>query len=902
MSARRLGTESRYGIGIPELESEYDFIGELGRGGTAVVYHARDRELGRDVAIKVVRASHADDEEAVSRLAREARTVAQLAHPNIVTLYAVKRLHDRRLALVMQLVPGLTLRDTLAREGELDVERAEQILVDIAEALAHAHAQGIVHRDVKPENIFLDAKTGRAMLSDFGIARTETDTLVTVPGTAIGTPTYMSPEQIDGAPVDGRSDLYSLGCVAWEMLTGRRPWEGESLYSVVYRQKKEDLPGIDDVRPDVPDRLVYAIERLLKKRPDERWDSVAQFAAELPDAVPPSGWWRWHAERRRRARSRAYDSARERGASPITAALETIRFTRRTSTPQPNEPAAPTAEPNETAAAAGAAAAAGIIRSPNPRSARVATPARAHRAAAARREHPRRRMMLVIVGGLVAAGAASALVVAKIRENAARPVPPTVFADRRAIEIPVTPALTPSLVMASPLGDSTAAADSARPDTAAARATATTTPATTPAARPAATRDSAKAATERTTPRPDTARRTIASAAAATPVRPPARPSTPTATRLTDSAMRAESAAAARAGAVTMTFETGVLAAGGRHTCALTSDGAPLCWGANDRGQLGDGTTTDHATAVRVATELRFVQVATGVTSTCGIARGGDAYCWGENDRGQLGDGTSTARQTPVRVTGAPALRSVRVGLAHACGITPAGGIICWGANGAGQLGTGGQPGQVTEPSVARWAALATGWYHTCALAADGSAWCWGRNTNGQLGDGTTTDRRLPTRVSADVRFVSIAAGASHSCGVTTDGAVFCWGRNNNGQLGTGDATDHATPTRVDDVSEFVAVTAGTVHSCGRTRGGQARCWGRNSFGQLGDGSTADRLRPVGVTGAPALTAVYASASHTCGVTALGETFCWGYNSDGQLGDGTRENKARPARVVVTSR
>ncbi|MEP6831903.1 MAG: serine/threonine-protein kinase, partial [Gemmatimonas sp.] len=229
---------------VADLEDEYELLNELGRGGSAVVWRARDKNLGREVAIKVVhtRTAGANDD-AIARLAREARTVAKLQHPNIVTVYAVKRLREGGLALVMQLVPGRTLKQAVAEGGAFSADQAERVIRDVAEALAYAHSHGVVHRDVKPENIFIDESNGRAMLSDFGIAHSsEFDSRLTMTGAAIGTPAYMSPEQIDGAPANARSDVYSLGLVSWEMLTGERPWEGETLYNVIFKQKHEELP------------------------------------------------------------------------------------------------------------------------------------------------------------------------------------------------------------------------------------------------------------------------------------------------------------------------------------------------------------------------------------------------------------------------------------------------------------------------------------------------------------------------------------------------------------------------------------------------------------------------------------------------------------------------------------
>ncbi|HEY8468938.1 MAG TPA: protein kinase [Longimicrobiales bacterium] len=272
---------------LRELSAEYEVVRELGRGGMAVVYLARERSTGREVAIKLVRSIHLEDEDALARFAREARTVAQLQHPNIVALYGVRRLEGRRLALVMQYVPGRTLKSAIRRHGPLPFEHVERVLVDVAEALAYAHRRQIVHRDIKPENIYLDPETGRAMLADFGIARAgEGETELTRTGMSIGTPSYMSPEQIDGRIVDRRSDLYSLGLVGYEMLTGRKPWHGETLYSVIYKQKHEQLPPLDELRKGIPPALRRAIERCLHKEPERRWSSAEEFLAALRRGAP----------------------------------------------------------------------------------------------------------------------------------------------------------------------------------------------------------------------------------------------------------------------------------------------------------------------------------------------------------------------------------------------------------------------------------------------------------------------------------------------------------------------------------------------------------------------------------------------------------------------------------------
>jgi uncharacterized protein YecT (DUF1311 family) len=241
------------------------------------------------VAIKAIRARYLDDPDALQRFAREARTVADLSHPNIVRTEAIEEMGDRAVAIIMEYVPGGTVRDRLREYGAFSAEDAEIVLRDVANALGYAHRRGIVHRDVKPENVFLDKDTGRALLSDFGIARRiEGDVPITLLGAALGTPQYMSPEQIDGRRVDGRTDIYSLGVLGWELLTGLRPWPGENLYGVIYKQKHEDLPRITSLRPRVPANLLFAIEGALAKDRDRRWQSADDFLEQLTYSPPPA--------------------------------------------------------------------------------------------------------------------------------------------------------------------------------------------------------------------------------------------------------------------------------------------------------------------------------------------------------------------------------------------------------------------------------------------------------------------------------------------------------------------------------------------------------------------------------------------------------------------------------------
>jgi len=281
-------SETDFPIDLHALEDHYELIRELGQGGMAAVYLAKRRDSGKLVAIKAIRARYLDDPDALQRFAREARTVADLSHPNIVRTEAIEEMGDRAIAIIMEYVAGGTVRDRLREYGAFSAEDAESVLRDVANALRYAHHRGIVHRDVKPENVFLEKSTGRALLSDFGIARRiEGDVPITMLGASLGTPQYMSPEQIDGRAVDGRTDIYSLGVLGWELLTGKRPWAGENLYGVIYKQKHEELPRITTLRPRVPANLLFAIEGALVKDRDRRWQRVDDFLEQLTFSPPP---------------------------------------------------------------------------------------------------------------------------------------------------------------------------------------------------------------------------------------------------------------------------------------------------------------------------------------------------------------------------------------------------------------------------------------------------------------------------------------------------------------------------------------------------------------------------------------------------------------------------------------
>jgi serine/threonine protein kinase/alpha-tubulin suppressor-like RCC1 family protein len=902
-------SNDRVSPGLSALEPAYEIIREIGRGGTSVVYLARERASDSEVAVKLIRAKYISDEEALGRFAREARFLERLVHPNIVRVRAVLELGDAGLAIVMSHVPGRTLKELIRAEGRLTPERTERFTRDIARALGAAHSMGIVHRDVKPENVFVDADD-RPLLADFGLARSMTgDSQLTMAGVAIGTPAYMPPEQIEGAPLDARGDVYSLGLVAWEMLSGHRPWEGESLYAVLYHQRYEQLPDVRDLRDDVPDVLADTIMVAIEKHPSARWQSASQMIEALDGAAPP-----------RRGPRRA----------PV-ASSDTVRFTRPSAgtlkpdslLTEPLSPSPATASPAVTPAKAVVPfVELGPAAVPANRAAReesfsptTFTALAAELDAQDEVPAPRTRRRYLIAAGGLAALATIGLVAANVQG--------------RANDAHRTPALVPRDFKINDSAGKALPATSA-PTSADSDSSALTTPQVAPAATVASSQPAPPQLPEkRTSPPPahlpnvqpaeaansggttaetkPSDKKTTTTAGDAMPdksakptAKTPAKSDKPT-SEPTQQAVAPTPAPPAPAPAPTVVSSRGTVAAGGLHSCMLNSDGRAYCWGGNNRGQLGAGSANSVATPLAVSGGVRFTTIATGLSHSCGITRDGGVWCWGENERGQLGDRTTLERQSPTHIADQRMFTTVAAGAAHTCALDSQGGAWCWGANAHGQLGLDGSSdigAPTLVPGDHRFASISVGWNFSCGLDTGGRAFCWGENGNGQLGDGSTNDHHAPTPVAGGMAFRSIATGATHACGITANGEAYCWGNNAGGQLGDGTRSSHALPTQVKTSLHFVAIAAGALHTCALTADGVAFCWGRDNFGQLGAGAIGeDSPEPVRVSGDHAFASVHAFGSHTCATTTSGDLFCWGYNLDGQLGDGSRVNRARPAYI-----
>jgi serine/threonine-protein kinase len=272
------------------LDGQYEILREVGRGGMGIVFLARDLKLERLVAIKTLPPMLAADEVIRARFLREARTAAALSHPNIVPIHRADDIHGT-VFFVMGFVDGPSMAQLIREGGPLSPRTAVSMLYDVAEALGYAHGAGVVHRDVKAENILIDRGSSRALVTDFGIARVAEAAPLTATGTVLGTVHYMSPEQVAGERVDRRSDVYSLGVVAFYALAGRFPFDSPTASAVLVAHVTKEAPSLADTAPTVPRALARLVDRCLAKDPDSRIqtrnaDRVAASGGTADDDVP----------------------------------------------------------------------------------------------------------------------------------------------------------------------------------------------------------------------------------------------------------------------------------------------------------------------------------------------------------------------------------------------------------------------------------------------------------------------------------------------------------------------------------------------------------------------------------------------------------------------------------------
>ena len=347
------------------------------------------------------------------------------------------------------------------------------------------------------------------------------------------------------------------------------------------------------------------------------------------------------------------------------------------------------------------------------------------------------------------------------------------------------------------------------------------------------------------------------------------------------------------------------ISAGDAHTCALIADGSSKCWGSDSFGQLGDGDLVIDGVGEAPTPVLGIVgtftaqDIAAGRDHTCAVRANGTVACWGANDAGQIGNGTTGGtRLAPVNVPDLTNVVAIAAGEAHTCAVLATGAARCWGLNSSGQLGDGtvttrSRPTDVNN--LGRVVAIAAGGTlgtsHTCALLVDGSVFCWGANGSGQLGTGDTTPRSVPVHVSGLFGAVAIALGESHSCALVANGAVSCWGSDG--------VTSSLLPKLV-NLGDAIAISGGNRHSCALRADGTAWCWGQNLLGQLGNGGTTPTASPSLVVSTELLfnpVSIAGGFGHSCVSLADGTARCWGDNLSGQLGDATTTSSKAPTLV-----
>lgn len=347
-------------------------------------------------------------------------------------------------------------------------------------------------------------------------------------------------------------------------------------------------------------------------------------------------------------------------------------------------------------------------------------------------------------------------------------------------------------------------------------------------------------------------------------------------------------------------YQFRTIEAGSGHACGITLAGQAYCWGGNAEGQLGDGTTIERHVPTRVASGVRFGSISAGPSTTCALALDGRAFCWGSDISAEIATGTVTRQLTPAAVGGALRFHQFEQSGGLLCGVTMQNDGYCWGYNSLGNLGDGSFTDRSSPVPVLggiKFAEIHPGGYVTCGRDLAGAVHCWGNNSFGGLGQGELQWRPAPAPVSSGLSFSELAAGGSHACGLTSAGAPHCWGSNRGYQLGVGPMPPFSPlPLPSAGGLTLARLSPGEFGGCGLTPANAAYCWGINSLGEMGNGTLGPVTTPAAVGGGLTFAAITGPSEywHTCGLTPSGQAYCWGANHFQQRGDG-------PGNTVETS-
>jgi len=714
----------------------YRIDGVLGEGGMSIVYRATEITINHPVVIKAIRPEYTHREDYRARIIDEGRAVAKIDDHNVVQMRSVFA-QGADIFLVLQYVDGESLDKTLRRYAErrqfMPLDKVIAIFEQILQGVGAAHAKGVIHRDLKPANIMIQSDDSRAKVMDFGISKAQYDERAAAEMTIgiIGSPLYISPEQINAEPdIDTRTDIYSLGIMLFEMLAGRVPFDAPTDYETMTLHISSPVPSIRAFRPDVPVHVEDVIYKACAKARGARFASTAEMARALREGVVVG------------QDRTVFGNGPSFQPGPISG---------------PNNSMLGLSGPQFGGGMGGPMVGVGPVIPPVP--------------GGGSRNAGSRNTVLVVVAVCVAVGVALIVVIAIVIVFAARgrstsqAKDPTSIAAGEHFTCGVTKsgsvkcwgenkngelgnnATTSSLIPTPVVGlpSDIVGISAAESEACALSASGTIR------CWGAHAKDGPFDKSSIGQPNQDYVAVSVG-------------PSHACAINSVgaakcwganyDGRLGINSTTRQSAPTQVSNMESGVTAisAGRNHTCAVKS-GAALCWGGNPKGGLGVGDTTDRLVPTNVAgLSSGITAISAGYNFTCAVKSSGELLCWGYNSKGQLGDNSQTDRHTPTPVSGLGTHRisTVSASFFHTCALTTTGTALCWGDNTLGRLGDNTTtqrllPTPVVAQPGANFTRISASTWHTCAITSSGEANCWGWNTSGELGNNSTESRKIPT-------------------------------------------------------------------------------------------------------------------------------------------------------------